>query len=64
MNTITDHDVIHAMETYGGNFASHLAIACMYADDQNLARIKVAFADLWATYRDMAERIKAQGGAA
>lgn len=60
MNTVTDHDVLRMMELRGGSFAAHLAIACMYADSQNLARIKVAFADLWATYRDMAEGEKAQ----
>lgn len=55
MKDITDHDVTRMMEMRGGSFASHLAVACMYADDQNLARIKVAFPDLWATYRTMAE---------
>lgn len=58
MNPVTDHDVIRMMERRGGDFASHLAIACLYADDHNLARIKLAFPDLWATYRMMAEHEK------
>lgn len=48
--TITDADVIRAMELHGGSFASHLAVACTYADDENLARIKRAFPDMWANY--------------
>lgn len=59
MNPVTDRDVLAAMEMKGGSFASHLAIACHYADEQNLARIKIAFADLWATYRRMAEAERA-----
>lgn len=62
--SITDHDVITAMDLHGGSFASHLAVACLYADEENLARIKIAFADLWACYRDVAERAKAQQVAA
>lgn len=61
MSTTTDHDVIQAMETKGGSFASHLAVAARYADEQNLARIKVAFADLWATYRSLADHLGAHG---
>lgn len=55
---ITDYDVITAMERYGGGFAGHLATACMYADEQNLARIKLAFTDLWQEYCELAEKIK------
>ncbi len=55
---ITDYDVITAMERYGGGFASRLAVACTHAHMQNLARIKMAFADLWAEYYAMAVRIK------
>lgn len=55
---ITDYDVITAMERYGGGFASNLAKACMHADEQNLARIKLAFADLWQEYCELAEKIK------
>jgi hypothetical protein len=60
MSDITDLDVIRVMETKGGSFVSHLAIACLYADEQNLARIKVAFADLWATYRSLADHLNEQ----
>lgn len=56
MSGVTDRDVIAVMERYGGSFASHLAIAATYADDQNLARLKVAFADLWNIYRNIADR--------
>jgi hypothetical protein len=60
MNTVTDRDVIRAMELHGGAFASHLAIAATYADDANLARIKQAFPELWDVYRADAERMQAQ----
>lgn len=53
---ITDYDVITAMERYGGSFASSLAVACFHADGQNLARIKLAFVDLWQEYYKLAER--------
>lgn len=52
---VSDREVIRAMELMGGSFASHLAIACLYADDENLARIKTAFADLWAHYAELAK---------
>lgn len=55
---ITDYDVITAMERYGGGFACNLAKACMHADSQNLARIKLTFADLWQQYGELAEKIK------
>ena len=57
---ITDYDVLETMYRYGGSFASHLATAGMHADAQNLARIKVAFADLWAIYRNLAEQAVAK----
>lgn len=57
---ITDYDVLAAMEKFGGGFASRLAVAGMHADAQNLARIKVAFADLWSSYRDMAAQTVAK----
>jgi hypothetical protein len=64
MNTVTDRDVIRAMELHGGQFASHLAIAATYADDANLSRIKQAFPELWDTYQADAERMQTQGGEA
>ena len=57
---ITDYDVLAAMEKFGGSFASHLATAGMHANAQNLARIKVAFAGLWAIYRNLAEQTVAK----
>lgn len=53
---ITDYDVITAMERYGGSFASSLAVACFHADEQNLARIKLAFVNLWREYYKLAEK--------
>lgn len=52
---ITDRDVMGAMEMKGGLFASRLAVAAMYADEESLALIKAAFPSLWAAYRRIAE---------
>jgi len=48
--------VIHAMETYGGEFIRRLGHAAAVADDGNLRVIKEAFAFHWKRYRDEAER--------
>lgn len=49
-----DFDTIDAMRIYGGGFVKALAEAAFHADPQNLARLKAAFPDYWATYREMA----------
>jgi hypothetical protein len=51
---ITDSQIMHAMASNGGGFASALAQAAFRADPENLARIKAAFPELWATYAEAA----------
>lgn len=52
---MTDFKILKAMRKYGGGFATQLAIAAYCADDENLARIKAAFPDLWEKYAKFAE---------
>jgi len=40
---ISDHDVALAMRSMGGSFATRLAECWLFADDQNRARLLVAF---------------------
>ena len=51
----SDYNTITAMETRGGNFVQKLAAAYVAADDDNRARIRTAFSDLWAKYRKLGE---------
>lgn len=52
--TEKDKQTIKAMVKYGGNFVRHLAVAALYADANNLGRIKAAFPELWARYEEFA----------
>lgn len=52
----TDSDFFAAAETMhrnGGHFASRLAGAYFYADQQNRARLHAAFPDLFTQYYNM-----------
>lgn len=70
MAAISDMDVLHIMQRYGGSFASALAKAWQVADRDNQNRLKAAFGDLLAEYRELAEmkadrdsvRMKAEDG--
>lgn len=55
-HAITDGDVTVAMYVYGGSFVSALGALWRLADDDNRARLKAAFPEYWAEYRDLAER--------
>lgn len=55
MNDI-DLKVVEAMEKYGGSFVKALATACYHADPNNLARIKIHFADYWKEYEGIANQ--------
>lgn len=57
---VTDHEVLTAMERFGGSFASGLAKAWFCADAMNSARLRMAFPDLWEEYRKFAALNKAQ----
>lgn len=50
-----DYDTIQAMLTYGGSFVVALAKAAQKADSVNLEIIKIAFAEYWKKYSEMAE---------
>jgi hypothetical protein len=50
----TNEAVIETMLTLGGNFIQHLARAYRAADAENQARIRVAFADEWERYVELA----------
>lgn len=47
---VTDHQIINAMERYGGWFAKSLAETARRADSENLRKIKETWFDLWREY--------------
>ena len=51
----SDYNTITAMQERGGNFVQKLAAAYIAADDDNRARIRTAFSDIWARYCKMGE---------
>ena len=63
MQLNADHEIIDAMWTYGGSFASAIATAARCADHDNLQRLKDAFPELWKQYDDMATMIAKRRGA-
>ena len=58
MNRITNFEIVEAMHAYGGSFAQAIASAFNRADAVNFERLKAAFPELWAEYKDMAELIQ------
>lgn len=60
---ITDDDITDAMITYGGSFVVALGWAFRRADIVNRARLKAAFPEYWAEYRELAERKRQQRSA-
>lgn len=61
---ITDYEVVEAMVIYGGSFVSALGKAYQAADAQNVAKLKAAFPEYWATYTKAAIAKKRQQGEA
>ena len=47
-------DVYKEMRKYGGSFVRALAEAFVYADENNLERLKTAFPEIWGKYKSMA----------
>lgn len=45
-----DRKILDRMMLRGGSFVSRLAHAAGYADDDNLAKLKAAFPELWEKY--------------
>jgi hypothetical protein len=56
----TDYAITAAMITYGGSFVQGLGQLFRQADAANKARLKAAFPEYWAKYRDLAA-VKADG---
>jgi hypothetical protein len=54
MSSVTDWDVVRAMETCGGSFVRTLALCFHLADQDNYGRLKVAFPEYWQQYSEMA----------
>jgi hypothetical protein len=55
MSGQSDYRIVQAMERYGGSFARAIAQAAHRADENNLAKLKAAFPELWAEYAELAE---------
>lgn len=47
-----DFNVVEKMSKHGGSFVKALAEACHHADNNNLEKIKTAFADYWEEYKN------------
>ncbi len=47
-----DYDITEEMIKYGGQFVSRLGDLWRHADDDNRAKIKAAFGELWQRYRE------------
>jgi len=54
--TAQDRKVVLAMKQYGGSFISTLGHAAMFADEDNLAKIKATWSDEWEKYTAFAEQ--------
>jgi hypothetical protein len=50
--TDDDHDIISAMICHGDAFTSKIAQAALVADDDDFAKIKAAFPELWKRYEE------------
>lgn len=50
--------VAEAMERYGGSFVKCLSRAIIHADFINLQKIKIAFPEYWAQYKEIGENTK------
>ena len=53
---LTDFEITRTMMKYGGGFVSRLGVLFRYADDNNQAKLKLTFADLWCQYAVMTAR--------
>lgn len=62
MSEPIDYDVWMAMKTYGGSFVQHLGELFLFADSTNHAKLKAAFPDYWAKYRELAILKAARAG--
>lgn len=53
-----DYAVVEVMEKHGGGFVRHLAQLAFAADDDNFARIKTTWPELWAKYAEVARLVE------
>lgn len=53
-----DYIVLETMESYGGSFVKCLAKLFRLADPQNYIKLKVAFAEYWEEYEEMAKYVR------
>lgn len=56
---MSDELVIEAMMRFGGSFVSALGQAAMYADPENLRRMKRTWPEYWERYEAMAATLSA-----
>jgi hypothetical protein len=49
-----DRPIVDAMIRYGGSFVHDLGLLFLRADEDNRARLRAAFPDLWTEYADIA----------
>lgn len=57
---VTRHEVLDAMEEFGGGFVRHLAAAWRRADEDNFRRLKAAFPHYWDQYTAVAQQQRAR----
>jgi succinate-acetate transporter protein len=51
-----DIPIVEAMRVFGGGFVQALAAAAARADENNYAKLKTAFPEVWTHYADLAAR--------
>lgn len=51
---MTDHEIVQALQHYGGSFAQAIARAFLVADDLNRETLRHAFMDLFREYAEIA----------
>jgi hypothetical protein len=61
MKTSDDLSTISVMATFGGRFAQALAQAALAADDENLAKIKTTWPELWHKYATWLKKAETEG---
>ena len=56
MSDLTDYEVTEAMIQFGGSFVRGLGELYRRADEHNKAKLRMAFPEYFAEYRDLAIR--------
>lgn len=58
--SVSDDEVVAAMEQMGGSFIKQLALLYRMADAANQARLRTTFRDYWDKYRGLAAKRRAR----